>query len=161
MHPSAQFAKSARDFCSWLESEPAAEAIEVQLAIRLLASLYFNALSLGPGDSSSGIVAERLSDDAWRAVYQRAGALPFNYYPVVFNPSNPDHEEPVKGDLADDFADIYRDVMAGLMLYDHGHGSEAIWEWHQGFTSHWGRHAASALYALHTYASAHGCLPSA
>jgi Domain of unknown function (DUF5063) len=58
---------------------------------------------------------------------------------------------PVMGSLADDAADIYRDLRGGLSLIDVDGGLDnAVWEWQFGFEYHWGVHAASALYALHS-----------
>ena len=59
-----------------------------------------------------------------------------------------DHEI---GDLADDVADIYRDLSAGLALVDAGHALEAQWELRFSFLTHWGRHASGAIRALHCW----------
>ena len=47
------------------------------------------------------------------------------------------------GSLADDAADIYRDLPSGL-------NDNAVGEWRFGFDNNWGKHAAEALYALHS-----------
>lgn len=52
------------------------------------------------------------------------------------------------GDLADDLADIWRDVKSGLELFDADEVEAAAFEWHHSFTIHWGSHAANALSIL-------------
>ena len=147
------FVSVVREYCGWSESKPRTEIEEVRTAIRMLANLYSNVLSLpknGPGQDIDG---KRISDEEWKDMFKRFGALPFNYYSVFFSPAKVAEEEPVTGDLADDLADIYRDLKDGLELYEAGHITEALWEWSQSFNRHWGRHASSALHALHAYAA--------
>lgn len=58
--------------------------------------------------------------------------------------------EPVLLPLADDLADIWRDMKRGLLALDAGAAEDdVIWEWRFGFRTHWGRHATEALRALH------------
>ena len=54
----------------------------------------------------------------------------------------------VDGSLSDDIADVYRDLRNGFLPYDSGDAGEAVWTWRTEFESHWGRHAAHAIYAL-------------
>jgi Domain of unknown function (DUF5063) len=146
------FISTVQEYCAWVESAPAPEIDEAKKAISLLAALYHQALNLSATDTEEDIEAERISDDEWKQVYKRFGALPFNYYVSVFSPSKIDEEKPqTLGDLADDLADIYRDLKAGLNLFNRGYTREAVWEWKLHFNIHWGRHASSALYALHCY----------
>lgn len=152
----AAFAEIAREFCEWAESAPLSEEEEARKAIWLIARLYTHALALAQPASSSDVEGEGISDDEWRVIFKRFGALPFNYYLEFFNPANTEDEEHVIGDLADDLADIYRDIKEGLGLYEKGFTQEALWEWKQSFDIHWGRHATSALHSLHAYASDHG-----
>lgn len=77
--------------------------------------------------------------------------LPFQYYWEVFNPAKEAVHEPVCGDLFDDFLDICGDLSAGLWLYDHKHYEAAVFTWTQMFGIHWGRHAVSAIHALHDF----------
>jgi hypothetical protein len=79
--------------------------------------------------------------------------LPFQYYWEVFTPTDMDDvdQEPVCGDLFDDFLDIYGDVAEGLWLYDRKHIEAAVFSWSQMFSVHWGRHVVSALHALHSF----------
>ncbi len=153
MASAEEFVKAVKEFCSWAESEPCGEEKEVKTAITLLANLYSKALPITIGTPNFDIDAKRISNERWKEILTRFGSFPFKYYRVVFDPSHIDTEEPVVGDIADDMADIYRDLSAGLSLYESGHKVEAVWEWKQNFNSHWGRHVTSALYALHAHAS--------
>ena len=145
------FATVARSFCAWAEAQPGTVEAEVKMALRLLADLSSAIMatpSLGCGENVEG---ERISDKEWKVIYKRFGSLPFNYYSTFFSPTKINEEESVVGDLADDLADMYRDIKDGLGLYDHGHIVEAVWSWRNSFQTHWGRHATNALYVLHTW----------
>ena len=90
-------------------------------------------------------------------MYARAGALSFNYYSSSFDPSEVPPKEGEIGGLADDVADIYRDLSAGLSLVDVGHLADAQWELRFSFVTHWGRHASGAVRTHHCwYVDAYG-----
>ena len=71
-----------------------------------------------------------------------------NVYMEIFNPYQ--DKTPVNGCLDDDIIGIYSDIKKGLILYEQGHGIEAVWEWKFGLEVHWGEHATSAIGALHS-----------
>jgi hypothetical protein len=55
------------------------------------------------------------------------------------------------GTLADDLADIYRDLKKGLELKSRSEPPETIiWGWRVLFYSHWGTHAIEALHVIHS-----------
>ena len=145
-----QFAALAGEFCAWAESAGSAPEVEAATALRLLARLYGQALELPAtfGEEEPDEVA----DEAWKQVYRRFGALPFNYYAQCFDPGELPGEASL-ADLADDLADIWRDRKEGLSLYAAGHLDSAAWAWRWGFWHHWGLHAAGAIYALHFWQS--------
>jgi hypothetical protein len=60
---------------------------------------------------------------------------------------------PVVGSLADDIADIYRDLQDGFAELRGGKPANANWRWKFGFDSHWGHHASEAICALYTIRS--------
>lgn len=151
--PTRKFASVVKEFCDWAESDPKTEIEEAKVAIRLLANLYSNALALPKNGPGQDIDMKRISIKEWNKVYKRFGALPFNNYSGFLSPANLEEEGPVTGDLADDLADIYRDLKEGQELYKTGHITEALWQWNRSFNTHWGRHASSALQALHAYAA--------
>jgi hypothetical protein len=86
---------------------------------------------------------------------QRFSFLPGRYYSDAFDPWGPG-EEPVVADLADDLRDIYLDVQEGLAALAASPWQEAGWLWRNSFCYHWGRHAVSALKALHGLAMNEG-----
>jgi hypothetical protein len=92
------------------------------------------------------VLPERL-----RSAYSQVSNLPLTYYSEVFNSNVVPPEDPVIGDLADDIADIYRDLRRGLNLLDAGHTEQAVWEWVFHLKHHWGEHATSAIRALYWY----------
>jgi hypothetical protein len=67
-------------------------------------------------------------------------------YRQVFDPT--EDTEAIFGSLADDIADIYRDLQEGLVLCE-ARPQDAIWEWRLLFYSHWGKHAINALLTTH------------
>ncbi len=116
-----------------------------------MADLVSAMMATPPVGCGEDVEEERISDDQWKRVFKRFESLPFNHYSTFFSPAKLHEEEPVVGDLADDLADMYRDIKAGLSLYDRGHRTEAVWAWRYSFQIHWGRHATNALYALHAW----------
>jgi hypothetical protein len=93
--------------------------------------------------------------EEWSQLYHGLGRKfgKWNYYREVFDPYKPTTEAEVTGSLADDFADIYRDLRSGLRKWDRGDTGGALWEWRFGLENHWGEHATGSLRSLHTLAT--------
>ena len=143
---------TTREFCTWCKSAPGTKSEEGRRAHSLLTRLYADALELDePAKYDPDIESNRVNDKEWKEVYARAAALPFQYYSSQFDPSEVPPEQHEIGDLADDVADIYRDLSAGLALFDAGHVAEAQEELRFSFLTHWGRHASGAIRALHCW----------
>lgn len=143
------FAEVAEEYCNWAEG-PAGDAIdEARQARRLLIELLRCAIDLTCPFSE--VESRSLSNDAYERVYARFGTLPFNYYSECFNPLPVPAEEPGVADLADDLADIWRDVKVGLILWHELRVASAAWYWRFTFETHWGHHASAALYALQSW----------
>jgi len=149
-----RFAEEARRFVEWADGAIGDPQLHAADALRRVLALYTAALQL-PQPWSQGVkgatpevphLAERLA-----RVQQRAASLPLQYYSEIFSPLVLAPEAPVVGDLADDLADIYRDVATGLHLLDTGRVDDALWQWGFNFQIHWGQHASSAIRALHCY----------
>jgi hypothetical protein len=157
-----RFAYVARGYCLWAEAAPGAGETDMLIARRHLASLLALALDL-PNCASKANDLGAISPEAWGSVLKRFGELPVNYYNNCIDPLCAAGAEPSLGDLADDLADIWRDLKGGLALFDAGNVTAAAFAWSEGFSIHWGRHAASALYILQCWAQAHeeACYPSA
>lgn len=144
----ADFANLARGYCAWCEGVDLGSEQEFQAAF-WLASLYAAALGL-PAVSSDN------NDDLPvlpHAEFDRAktNLSPFNgwYYRECFDP-DPTLDEPTgMGDVGDDLLDIYKDLKAGLVVFDGGDSNDASWHWSFLHRIHWGRHAVGAMFALH------------
>jgi len=156
MSTAERFSLEARRFVDWADGSASPDTLKAPLALRRVVALYAAALDL-PQPWSEGVSAEPPASPAmeqrWSAVRARAAAIPLQHYSEIFSPLMLPPEAPVVGDLADDIADIYRDVANGLALYDAGCVDDAIWQWGFSFQSHWGEHASSAIRALHCYLS--------
>ena len=142
------FVESARAFCQWAEGDLLPGEAQMSSARRHLARLYAQALDLPPRECDWGDDAAAVSHEAWSAMFKRFGALPVNYYSESANPLAVPCGDTMIGDLADDLADIWRDLKHGLQLLDGGNADAAVFHWREHFIIHWGSHAASALYVL-------------
>lgn len=100
-------------------------------------------------EGASDVRPTRMDGHEWQKLYQslkdKLGDA--DLYRMVFNAAK--DAEAIHGSLADDIADIYRDLKEGLILKDEASPRNAIWEWRFGFDSHWGHHAIDALKAIH------------
>ena len=142
------FAEAARGFCSWCErSEPDAEP-EISASV-WLSNLHATALRLPQVESEN---SDGLPDVPEGALAQAKRNLAYFYgfyYREYFDPDPRLDEEPVIGDVGDDLLDIYKDIRAGLVLFESGQTTEALWHWSFLHQVHWGRHAVGASFALH------------
>ncbi|MDQ1924445.1 DUF5063 domain-containing protein [Massilia pseudoviolaceinigra] len=142
------FTESVRAFCRWAEGDLLPGDVQMAVARRHLARLYAQALDLPQRDCDWGDEAAKVSHKAWSAMFKRFGALPVNYYSESTAPLDVSCGETMLGDLADDLADIWRDLKHGLNLLDGGNADAAVFHWREHFIIHWGSHAASALNVL-------------
>ncbi len=149
-----QFAEVARQYCAWAEGEFGEAQEEMRRARRLLAELHLAAIQLPDLGIGKDKDATRISHDDWSRMFQKFGSLPLTTYWDVFNPL--EETEPVENSLADDLADIYRDVKAGLSLFEAQDFIDAAWDWRFHFQIHWGQHLVGAQRALHEYLSEEG-----
>src|SRR5689334_7009345 len=113
-HASAlRFADEARRFVEWADGAIDGPQLRAPDALRRVLGLYAAALQL-PQPWSRAVKATapevpRLAERLQR-LQQRAATLPLQHYSEIFSPLVLAPEAPVVGDLADDLADIYRDV---------------------------------------------------
>jgi hypothetical protein len=152
-----QFADAAGRFCS-LVQQPSAFGPRT-FALRcaeLLAALYQRALALPDVELSDadGVPRGAVSHEHWQAIYRGVSESlgETDLYWLVSDPFNHGDHEPDATTLSDDLADIYRDLMEGLVTYRGGSEqavSVATWNWKFGFQRHWGRHLVHALSVLH------------
>lgn len=145
MNNSIIFYQLAQQFCHWAENPPAGEENLDEL-LMMLGQLYQQARQLperfGPEKAPS------ISHSEWHTMFKRFGSLPFNVYTRPFNPHNVEQEAFSVADLADDLADIWRELKPGVMLYEAGYIPAAVWHWQESFANHWGYHLVGAIYAI-------------
>jgi hypothetical protein len=146
------FQATAERFCAWAEAAPATGQ-DLLLAMRYVSELYALALTMPHADVDPSVAQEFVDKNNHQAIYARFRSLPLQYYREVFDTTRVPPEEPSVGDLADDLLDIYTDIKAGLLLFGNGHAPEAVFQWKFTWGVHWGRHATSALRAMHCWAT--------
>lgn len=150
-----RFSAVVARFCSVVDSAPNLERSDfVAQLYRTLPKLIDEAISLPEVERINRNPTRktvRQKIDEWDRLYtslkQKLGD--WDSYMQVFDPTR--DTAAIPGSLADDIADIYRDLKERLVLKG-THGSEPeelIWEWKFGFQSHWGKHAMDALLAIH------------
>lgn len=144
------FAALATEYCSLVERRKRRSARALLRDVhRLLPRLYAEAICLKPEKESDPPEGCRISHEEWQKLFgslqSQLGFLVF--YLEVFDPYV-GNEEPVLADLADDLADIYRDLKDGLTLWESGHRVAAVNSWEEDFRIHWSEHASGAIRAL-------------
>jgi hypothetical protein len=152
------FGEAVCRFCGLFDSKPRdREQWKQQLAV-CLGDLYCRAQRLPvllevPVKSLDA--ARTVSEADWQRVFNFTSemfgveAFYWQYSDLMDTPSN--NEEPECASIADDMADIYRDLRPGLDLLSAGENMAsviAIWKY-PSFGSHWGRHALGAMRLLH------------
>lgn len=147
------FKAAAEQFCAWAEAPPANAEDDLHLAMRHVSELYALALAMPAADLDPSVAQEFVDKNDHKAVYARFGRLPLQYYGEVFDTTRVPPEEPTVGDLADDLLDIYTDVKGGLLYFSQGHPEQAVFHWRFTWGVHWGRHATSALRAMHCWST--------
>ena len=161
-HPDAiAFKTAAERYCALFESEPADANRWVEAVLCALAQVYAVAhclpdfgLTDGAPDIPDSLDVTR---EDWRSLFgfvQRVLGKQDIYW-AYFDPSEPSNfrEQPICHSLADDLADIYRDIKPGLRAWETGNDAyfeTIVFDWKTpSFGSHWGAHAVSAMRALH------------
>lgn len=155
------FAARARVFCDLLEKDVADRKVWLRQLLGALADLFAAAhhLPVPDIDPASTYPAGKFefTRAEYQALFHRIGSIldDERFYSYSFDPGTlPDSPQPPEvGDLADDLADIYRDVKPGLRAWDanvEDYLADTVFDWKEPlFGSHWGRHAVDALRVLH------------
>lgn len=146
-----KFVDVARRYCTWSESAPGSPHQDMILARQLLSELHLAAINLPLVDFDGDHESEAILHERWKEIFERFSGLPLSGYWDVFDPLKEEEKEAVFNTLADDLADIYRDVKENFSLYEAGYIYEAVWQWRFNFLIHWGRHLTGAQRALHSY----------
>ena len=159
-HPDAIAFKTAADrYCALFEREPGPCWAETVLAA--LAEVYATAHRLpdfGLTEDAPDLPNTLdITHEEWLSLHAFAARVlgPQAHYRAYFDPSevSDTEERPIFHSLADDLADIYRDIKPGLRAWDTGSDiylETIVFDWkNPNFGSHWGVHAVSAMRALH------------
>jgi hypothetical protein len=155
-----RFVESVRKLCALVESRDWDREQWVETILPTLAQLYADVLKLpavDPDELQEVPSKFDISRERWNELYGALGNYlgDSRWYWAFFDPTEPPDtkEIPIAGDLADDLADIYRDVKPGLSAWDSGvddYLEQIIWDWADvNFNSHWGIHTVDAMRALH------------
>jgi hypothetical protein len=156
-----QFKEIAESYCTLLEVVPEDNNIWIQQILIALSRLYALAHDLPdielPDDAPDISDSINVTIAEWKQVSDRVRSILGTQvaYWAYIDPTEPSEspDEPVFGNLADDLADIYRDIKPGLRAWatgDDRYLTSIILAWKFPlFGSNWGVHAVSALRALH------------
>lgn len=152
--PVLRFKLAAHQFVATIDSGVARRTFEGGLAdlASVLAELYSAGLQLPAVDLTTDepLADAALSNEEWNALFRAMQAALGDDRYVTAVGSDPMATELRSGSLADDLADIYRDVKEGLDLLNGGTPeTDVVWGWRFSLRSHWGGHAVEALRALH------------
>ena len=152
-----EFAAEAARFREWARDGSDSGEIAARRALIRIGMLYLAALQLPhewSDELSDAPDAKGISDEErWSIDRSVAARLPFSDYARLYDPFVLPPEAAVVGTISDDIADIYGDVVSGLIEYEAGRTPQALWEWSFQLRSHWGRHATDAMFALHVWLS--------
>jgi hypothetical protein len=143
------FAAAARRYCEWCEGAPSSARVEARTAYDLLVTLLGSMRQVG---SAEPVGVEIDYDRDFQRMRGRFASMPFQFYRSSQDPFDLDDASAAGvGDVSDDLADIWLDLERGLQFFDRGDRDAAAWHWVLMFESHWGRHATSAIHALHCW----------
>ncbi|HET7050314.1 MAG TPA: DUF5063 domain-containing protein, partial [Solirubrobacteraceae bacterium] len=144
---------AAEWYCFLVERAESTQRAEfVAEVAQSLAELVAAAGRLPHVEPSDAELPEGLSHEQW---YERFAGLQsalddWDDYWTAMCPFGGWEMEAVNLPLADDLADVWRDVKYGLVALDAGAAeTDVIWEWRFSFYAHWGRHATEALRVCH------------
>ena len=156
------FVEAAKAYCRLIEErESYTLASFIEACTPLLATLYLRATTLPDiEDLSDDKVSGPITTDEWKVLFKNLSEYlgKYNMYSDVFDPVLVDEAEVTSGSLADDLADIYRDLKNGFLIIEQENGNtigDVIWEWKFSFGTHWGVHLTGALRVLHSLRYSH------
>ncbi len=151
----AKFQRVAGQFCDLIErSSSFSRADFVKLVHGLLVDLYrMGALLPHVEPDSDDASQDRISHDQWSKIRKEIGEKlqDVDVYWMVFDPADPADKEAIQNTLSNDLADIYRDLRGTRPASESDPlSNDALWSLRFDYEYHWGRHAASALTAIHS-----------
>jgi Domain of unknown function (DUF5063) len=153
-----EFSKVAVEFCAVIDTASSVDREEFLSQIYgILPRLIQKAIALPSlsyaDDDDATTHGKQMKNVEWKRLYEtlKKEVGEWNLYWQVFDPTK--DSEAIRGSLADDLADIYRDLSDGLGTdkSDVALQRNAIFSWRSRYYSHWGQHAINALYAIHFF----------
>ncbi len=144
-----EFSQLAREYCDWVESEGNRGRDELFYLQVLLSKLYSWGIQLPECEPTNLLETREKPEHDHQRVLDYFKKFPVQYYSTIFNAQIVPSEEPVTGDVIDDFADIYKDLKDGLWYLEHGSKVDAVFQWRFSLGVHWARHIIGAMYALY------------
>lgn len=158
--PIAEFRSAAESYVAVVETAEGRSSGELFVdVLQVLPPLYGAALRLPRLVAETDELPEtRLTHEQWGEVFGRlVGVFGADDLYWMVEPFEEGKREELAGSLADDLADVYRDVKEGLELIAAGASErEVVWQWRFNFWAHWGAHAVDALRIIHTHVAADG-----
>ena len=153
--PAEAFARVAREYCRFIEafaSSPEAEPGDLLAeAARLLPRLHVAAEALSDAEAADDLLAG-IDPERRFALFSRLREVlgELDSYWIEFDVGRDWQEQ--SGSLADDLADIYWELKAGLERLAHERTpTSTLRSWGAGYRLHWGQHLVDAerhLYGL-------------
>ena len=116
---------------------------------RTLAAVYASAAALPDVGPTTERGIQRMSHEEWAALFEQLRGFlgDSDPYWMVFDVRH--QESLVSASLADDLADIYRELRSGLDALRSGASPEdVLFDWRTSFETHWALHALGALHAV-------------
>jgi len=164
------FVDVATRYCTLIERAAPLTSAELLAEVeRLLPALYSTVLALPDVEPTDDqCQTERIPHEEWRVIHDQLrevlGAR--DEYREIYDPvavSDPAGaiergDEPVLVSLADDLADIWRELRAGLNTWsqaDEMHRANILFEWRSMFSGHSGQHLVDALRVIHWWRHVH------
>jgi len=151
-----RFATIAQEYCTAIDSASATERTDFLIKIyRILPRLIGEAVELPAvslsDDDEDLPRTDRLTHAQWDQLYNllKEKLGDWDHYMQVFDPTADKAAD--LGSLADDLADVYRDLRDGLGLSQNSTvpAKVLIWDWRLDYYSHWAHHAMNALQTIH------------
>jgi len=147
------FAVLAKDYCDLIVNDsikglPGLKKVHGKLIRLHTAAMDLPAVRLLGSKTQS--LEKDLSHDQWQALYESLKERLFlNDYCDTFDPLGRSTEA-LTCSLADDFADIWRDLENGFIALKQGQPAvEVWWDWRFSFHFHWGQHSSGALRVMY------------
>ena len=151
LDPVENFRRLATEYCSLIENVEAAAGGDVlERLCRLLPALLVAAENLPDREPGTEQTAPGIAHETWAERFNAALGSKVAYW-TTREVVAQDEPEVFCLNLADDLADIWRDLKGPLLLLeDGGDEADAVWQWRFSATTHWGTHAVEAIRAVHS-----------